>query len=241
MATMVPCRPLLALGFGLAMLGSTSAWAAPDGSDTNRWRAHLGGDLGSWVRQTPWPRYAEGPSGSRDTFGFIGLRRLQLHSGIGHGFRDHLVAGIRLDYEISRGVQRSLDPHAEARAITVGAMPYFTMMFDDKNVVRPYVSLRAGLGGGLLTIVDASPTDRPERSASLLYPILGLDLGAHAFVSSNVSLDGTVSVEHRWEYLRGTTPSSVPEGTPRVSADAGHLSFNRRYVASIGLAVSRWF
>jgi hypothetical protein len=29
----------------------------------------------------------------------------------------------------------------------------------------------------------------------LLYPILGLDLGAHAFMSANVSLDGTVSVE----------------------------------------------
>lgn len=238
---MVALRPVLALAFGLAMLGSSPVQAAPDGSDTNRWRVHLGGELGSWVRQTPWPRYEEGPSGSRDHFGFIGLRRLQLHSGVGRGFRDVLVVGLRMDYEISRAIQRSLHPTAEARAITVNATPYVTLMLDDKNVVRPFVSLRAGLGGGLLTIKEPSPLDRPERSSSLLYPILGLDLGAHAFVSPNVSLDGTVSVEHRWEYLRGTTPSSVPQGTAMVRADAGHLSFNRRYVASIGLAVSRWF
>jgi hypothetical protein len=238
---MVALRPLLALGLGLAMLGSRPAQAAPDGSDTNRWRVHLGGELGSWVRQTPWPRYTEGPSDGRDHFRPIGYQRLQLHSGLGRGFRDVLVVGLRMDYEISRGIQRSLHPTAEARAITVNATPYVTLMFDDKNVVRPFVSLRVGLGGGLLTIRDPSPLDRPERSSSLLYPLFGLDLGAHAFVSSNVSLDGTVSVEHRWEYLRGTTPSTVPEGTAMVRADMGHTSFNRRYVASIGLAVSRWF
>lgn len=230
----------LGVGFGLA-LASPSVHASPDGSDTNRWRAHLGADLGSWVRQTPWPHTANGPTGSRDDFGFIGLRRLQLQGGLGHGFRDRFVAGVRLDYEISRGIQRSLDPSAEARAITVGAMPYLTVMFDDKNVVRPYLSLRAGLGAGLLTIVDPSPIDRPERSSSLLFPGVGLDLGAHAFVSPHVSLDGTVSLDHRWEYLRGTTPSTVPEGTAELRAEAGHVSFNRRLVASIGLSVSRWF
>jgi hypothetical protein len=238
---MVPLRSTLALGLGLAMLGPRVAAAAPDGSDTNRWRAHVGGELGSWVRQVPWPRYETGPSGSRDHFGFIGLRRLQLHTGIGHGFGNRFVAGVRIGYEISRGIQRSLDPSAEARAITVDAMPYFTFMFDEKNVVRPYVSVRAGFGGGLVTLKDPSPLDRPQRSSSLLYPILALDLCAHAFVSSNVSLDGMVSLEHRWEYLRGTTPSTVPQGTAMVEASAGHLSFNRRYVTTIGLAVSRWF
>lgn len=239
---MVGLRSSLALGLGLAMLGpAMSASAYPDGSDTNRWRIHLGGELGSWVRQVPWPRYTEGPSGSHDDFSFIGYRRLQLHSGLGYGFRDRFVAGLRLDYEISRGIQRSLDPDAEARAITMNAMPYVTFMFDDKNVVRPFVSLRAGLGGGLVTIKDPSPIDRPQRAASVLYPIFGLDLGAHAFVSTNVSLDGTVSVEHRWEYLRGTTPTSVADGTAIVSARDGFQSFNRRYVTSIGLAVSRWF
>ncbi|MCX4242677.1 hypothetical protein [Paraliomyxa miuraensis] len=239
---MVSVRSTLALALGaLGALASPSALAAPDGSDTNRYRAHLGADLGSWVRQTPWPRTADGPTGSRDDFGFIGLRRLQLHGGLGHGFRDRFVAGLRLDYEISRGIQRSLDPDAEARAITVGAMPYLTVMFDDKNTVRPYLSMRAGLGAGLLTIVDPSPLDRPERSSSLLFPVMGVDLGAHAFVAPHVSLDGMVSVEHRWEYLRGTTPSTVPEGADQLRADAGHVSFNRRFVTSIGLAVSRWF
>jgi hypothetical protein len=56
-----------------------------------------------------------------------------------------------------------------------------------------------------------------------------------------VSLDGTVSAEHRWEYLRGTTPAGVPEGTAQVRESAGHQSFNRRWTVSIGIAVSRWF
>src|SRR5690606_39576524 len=144
-STMVPARTLaLAVGATLGVvLAAPPVQAAPDGSNTNRWRTHLGAELGSWVRQTPWPRLAGGVTGSRDHFGFIGLRRLQLHTGLGRGFRDRFVAGLRLDYEISRGIQRSLDPGAEARAITVSAMPYLTVMFDDKNVVRPYVSVHA--------------------------------------------------------------------------------------------------
>lgn len=239
---MIRCRRLaLTLGLTAGLLASPPATAAPDGSDTNRWRAHLGADLGSWVRQTPWPRVQQGPSGSRDHFGFIGFRRLNLNMGLGHGFRDRFVAGLRLGYEISRGVQRSLVPEAEARAITVDAMPYLTVMFDDKHVMRPYLTLRAGLGGGLVTILDPSPLDRPERSSSLLMPGLGLDVGTHAFVSSDVSIDGMISLDHRWEYMRGTTPQDVPEGTEQLRRDMGHVSFSRRWNTSIVLAVSRWF
>ena len=79
---MVSLRSTLALGRGLAIIGPASASAAPDGSDTNRFRVHLGGELGSWVRQVPWPRSAEGPSGSRDDFGFIGFHRLQLSHAV---------------------------------------------------------------------------------------------------------------------------------------------------------------
>ena len=120
-------------------------------------------------------------------------------------------------------------------------MPYLTVMFDDKHVTRPYMTLRAGGGGGLLTILDPSPLDRPERSSSLLFPGLGLDVGAHTFVSPDVSIDGMIGVDHRWEYLRGTTPGDVPEGTAMVRDDMGHQSFGRRWNASIVLAVSRWF
>ncbi|MCH9686417.1 MAG: hypothetical protein K0V04_33600 [Deltaproteobacteria bacterium] len=229
------------LGLVVGLLAAPGTVAAEDGSDTNRWRVHLGADLGSWVRQTPWPRVPDRIAGSRDHFGFIGLRRLHLGMGIGHGFRDRFVAGLHLQYEISRGIQRTLAPGAEARAVTVGAMPYFTVMFDRKHVVRPYLSIRAGMGGGLLTVLDPSPLDRPERSSSLLYPLLAFDVGAHAFVSPDVSLDGMLSVEHRWEYLRGTTPSMVPEGTAQIRSEAGHLSFGRRFSTSIVLAVSRWF
>ena len=227
------CRLAPALGLAAGLLVASPVLAAPDGSDTNRWRAHVGADLGSWVRQTPWPRRSEGPAGSRDDFGFIGFSRLRLGLGMGHGFSDRFVAGLRLDYEISRGIQRSLLPDAEARAITLAAMPYLTIMFDTKHVVRPYLSLRAGL--------DPSPLDRPERSSSLLFPGVGADLGAHAFVSPDVSLDGMVSLDHRWEYLRGTTPSGFPDAPDQLEASAGHQAFNRRYNASIVLAVSRWF
>lgn len=214
---------------------------AADGSDTNRWRAHLGADLGSWVRSVPWPRRVGGPSGSRDYLGVLGVRRLGLGTGLGRGFRDRFVAGLRLDYEISRAVQRSLVPSAEARAMTVTAMPYFTVMFDRKHVVRQYLSVRAGMGGGLLTVTDPSPLDRPERSSSLLFPAIGLDVGAHAFVSSDVSLDGSVGLEHRWEYMRDTTPGTIPDGAAQLERDAGHRRFGRRFNASIVVAVSRWF
>lgn len=224
----------------LGGLGVCTSAAADDGSDTNRWRAHLGADLASWVRSVPWPRRVGGPIGSRDYLGIVGVRRLRLGTGIGHGFRDRFVAGLRLDYEISRGVQRSLVPNAEARAITVTATPYLTMMFDRKHRVRPYLSVRAGMGGGLLTVRDPSPLDRPERSSSLLFPTFGLDMGAHAFVSPDVSLDGSVGFDHRWEMMRDTSPG-LPGDTGDLAGDAGHRPFGRRTNASIVLAVSRWF
>lgn len=230
---------MLAVAVGLGVPGL--AQAAPDGSDTNRWRAHIGADLGSWVRQTPWPRQPDRIAGSRDHFGFIGFRRLRLGLGMGRGFGDLFVAGVRLDYEISRGIQRSLAPDGEARAITIAATPYLTVMSDPKHVVRPFVSLRLGAGAGLLTVLEPSPLDRPERSSSLLFPQFGVDLGAHAFVSPDVSLDGMLSVDHRWEYLRGTTPSGLPDDAIQFERQAGHQSFSRRFNTSIVLAVSRWF
>lgn len=237
---MVPWRHA-AVVLGLTTcLGAPSSARAEDGSDTNRWRAHLGADLASWVRSVPWPRRIGGPSGSRDYLGVIGVRRLRLGTGIGHGFRDIFIAGLRLDYEISRGIQRSLVPDAEARAVTITATPYLTMMFDPKHRVRPYVSVRAGLGGGLLTVRDPSPLDRPERSSSLLYPTFGIDMGAHAFVSPDVSLDGSVGLSHRWEQMRDTSPD-LAGVTADLEDGAGHRPFGRRYNASIVLAVSRWF
>lgn len=239
------CRLLAVLGLAalLATVWGTAgpAHAAPDGSDTDRWRAHVGTDLGSWVRQTPWPRQPDAIATSRDYFGFIGFRRFRLGLGLGHGFGERFVAGLRLDYEISGGIARSLVPDGKARAISMAATPYITVMFDRKNVVRPFLSFRAGGGGGLLTVQDLSPLDRPSRSSSLLFPMVGVDLGAHAFVSPEVSLDGMVSVDHRWEYLRGQTPSSVPAGHAQFERDAGHQSFSRRFNTSLVLAVSRWF
>ena len=80
-------------------------------------------------------------------------------------------------------------------------------------------------------------------------PTLGLGLGAHAFVTEDVSIDGLFTVDHRWEYARlkgglsGATELAIEPTTDPdlVSMQAGHRPFGRRFTIALGIAVSRWF
>jgi len=111
------------------------------------------------------------------------------------------------------------------------------------------VMVRGGVGGALVALDGSSPIDRPRAAMSLLTPSVGIGVGAHAFVSHEVSVDGYFGVDHRWEYMRlrggfdGTTDlvGEPPSDEAELEMRAGHHPFGRRMHMALGIAVSRWF
>lgn len=213
----------------------------PPKSDLDRWRAHLAVDLVGWVRHAPWPREGSGPVGPSDGIGVPGGSRFALGFGIGHGFADRLVVGLNLEYEATRGLQRTAqEPESDPRAMGFSAMPYVEVMLVRKAMVRPYVSARLGIGGSTVTSDGSSPAEnRPGDALSLLYPSFGLGLGAHGFVTREVSIDGSVHVDHRWEFAR--LPGPLPDPAQVQLDDVRHNAFGRRFTATLVFGVSRWF
>jgi hypothetical protein len=233
-----------------------TAAAASDDDDVSdsgvlvdRWRVHLEADLASWTRQAPWPRDAAQSPGTRDVIGFIGFRRFGFGFGFGRGFRDTIVVGVRGTYEISRGVQRTPFPVDGPRAVEGHLQPYLEFLFVQKHIVRPFAMVRAGIGGALVALDGGSPVDRPEASATLITPSVGVGLGAHAFVNDVVSIDGLFTVDHRWEYMRlkgglqgaGDIVATPPASPEELQMRAGHQPFGRRVTVALGIAFSRWF
>lgn len=216
-------------------------------SDLNRFRAHLGLDLVGLIRQTPWPRFGAGPVGPRDDAAALGYRRLGLGFGLGRGFADVVVIGVNFEYEITRGLTRTpWEPERSPKAIGFSALPYAEFMMARHKLVRPFFMVRAGVGGSIVTTDGSSPLEhRAGDTLSLLHPSIGAGLGAHAFLSPDVSLDGMVSFDHRWEYARGPRalpdPSSATMDTTAFVRGGRHDAFGRRFHATLGLAVSRWF
>jgi len=217
-------------------------------SDLDRFRAHFGLDLVGWVRQTPWPRFVEGAPGPRDDAAALGYRRFGLGFGLGHGFADAVVVGVRFEYELTRNLQRTPGEAERApKALGFSAMPYLEIMLARREAfVRPYFMVRGGVGGSIVTTDGSSPLENQLGSTfSLLHPSLGAGLGAHAFITPEVSLDGAFTVDHRWEYARGPgalpNPEAVAMGIEPVQRRGRHDAFGRRFSSALVLSISRWF
>ena len=258
MIAMVRPRPRVLASLAVAScvaLAPATATATDDddvsdsGVLVNRWRVHLEVDLASWTRQAPWPRDAALSPGTRDVIGFIGFRRFGFGFGFGRGFRDTIVVGVRGSYEISRGVQRTPFPVEGPRAVEGHLQPYVEFLFVQKHIVRPFAMVRGGIGGALVALDGGSPVDRPDASATLITPSIGIGLGAHAFVNDVVSIDGLFTVDHRWEDMRlkgglsgaGDLVADAPASPEELQMRAGHQPFGRRLTVALGIAVSRWF
>jgi len=216
-------------------------------SDLDRFRVHLGLDLATWVRQTPWPRSSPGATGPSDDLAFPGYRRAGFGFGIAHGFADAVVVGLRIDYEATWGLHRTPQPAEHApRSLGLSAMPYVEIMMVRQGPVRPFVMVRSGIGGSTITTDSSSPLQSSVGGTlSLLYPTLGAGLGAHAFVTPEISIDSSVTVDHRWEYARQSgpapDPAAVAMGDESVAGRGRHDAFGRRLSTSLVFSVSRWF
>lgn len=217
-------------------------------SSLDRFRVHLGYDLANWLRQTPWPRFGgEDTVGPRDDAAVLGYRRMGIGFGLGHGFGDRIVTGLHFQYELTRGIQRTLQPAERSpRALGFAVMPYVEFMMMRRGTVRPYVMARAGIGGSIVTADGSSPLQRRAGDTlSLLMPSVGVGMGAHAFVSRDVSLDGAVTIDHRWEFARAPgslpDPAAVAMGQEAITTRGRHGAFGRRLNTALVLSVSRWF
>jgi hypothetical protein len=185
MLSRFPTLASWAVGVGLA-LASTTASAAPNPTLLDKKvRIHAGTDFFSFSHFNP-----DGGGEGINQLGFgigrsTGLDRglSFLNAGVvslGAGaviLQGRAVVGGQIAFTVD-----GIDVGNDGGTLIVGRFtPYFNWMFGPFGRVRPWIGLRVGLGGSALHDEDAV--------ARTIYPIVGLQGGAHIFLVDAVSLD----------------------------------------------------
>ena len=72
----------------------------------------------------------------------------------------------------------------------------------------------------------------------MLYPLIGIGIGTHVFLSEEVSFDAMVGVEHRWNVRR----QEQTMRTPLEDVEIGRWQLlDTSLSAAVTFGFSRWF
>jgi hypothetical protein len=199
-------------------------------------RVRFGGELevAYWRGAITWHEQPDQLRLRTDALGVIGWRRIPLSLGLGYGFGEHLLVGVRFDV--------ALDPRWSAKVVTLeGAVgPYVEILLPRARDVRPFVLLRAAVGGTRTFVRDGHDVDTFEtRGRASLYPLVALGLGAHAFISDELSFDATVALEHRWNFRTGARAGSSSDIA--LEHARGLELHDTTLGVGLSLGLSRWF
>ena len=193
-----------------ALLSTTALAAAPNPTLEDKIiRIHAGTDFLSFSHYNP-------DGGSNDGINFIGFgvgrpTGLDRNAG-GPGFggfvglgtvafgagaillNGHIALGGELAFTVD-GIDVGEDT---SNTLVLGRFtPYFNYMFGPFGRVKPWVGLRVGLGGSAVhgdTIdILGMPVDGVYRT---IYPIVGVNGGAHIFVADSVSVDLGITFDY---------------------------------------------
>lgn len=179
------------------MLVTTAAHAAPNPTLTDKKvRIHVGTDVFSWTHFNP-----DGAADNTNLLGF-GIGR---PTGIDRG-GDLVAAGLTpgvlsigagavilggravVGGQLAFTVDGVLPENDDSFAVIAGrGIPYFNWMFGPFGRWRPFIGLRAGIGGA--AVHDQDDASGEEFVINTIYPIVGVQGGAHAFVADSVSID----------------------------------------------------
>ncbi len=193
-----------AIAFIATALVSTTALAAPNPTLEDKIvRIHAGTDFLSFSHFNPDGGDDDGinmigfgvgrPTGlDRGTAGFVGLGTIAFGAGA-ILLNGHIAVGGELAFTVD-GLNVGDDPSA---TLVLGRFtPYFNYMFGPFGRIKPWVGLRFGMGGSALhgqTDVFGMTVDSVSRT---IYPIVGLNGGAHIFVADSVSVDLGITFDY---------------------------------------------
>lgn len=217
----------------LVFTATTGAEAADyPGDIAGKGRAHFDLESVYWVGAITLPKNGAQLKIRNDAFGVFGYRRVPVGLGLAYGASERIVVGARIDF--------SADPHDDDGTATVtiraAVSPYVELMFMRDRHVRPFVHLRAGVGGGR-TFVRRGERSLESAGESIVYPTVGVGAGAHVFLSEEVSFDALLSLDHRWNVRR----SEGTEATPSDITPGRWNLLDTSVSAGLMLGFSRWF
>jgi hypothetical protein len=138
---------------------------------------------------------------------------------------------------LARSIERSDDAtdgvNDDATTRFIGTFtPYLEILPIPEGRVLPFILVRTGITGGTTMIRDG---DTWTRVGSIL-PLVGVGVGAHAFVTKVVSIDFGATFDYRWVYSRGTIGGP---GNPGQSA--GWYRIGQSFTLAALLGLTTWF
>jgi hypothetical protein len=127
-----------------------------------------------------------------------GLSRPLLGFGLGWVVGERAVLGAKLALTVDAFGLEDDDP-----AVFVGGrfIPYFHWMFLPGALARPYMEVRAGIGGAS-SFADAAAGGRVRNH--VIYPLVGAGLGVHLFPHDRFSLDLGLDADYLAPFVRTT-------------------------------------
>jgi hypothetical protein len=218
--------------------GSPSATRADppvQGDVEQRWRFGVDLDLLYWrgVFTRPDRTHLELDDSS---FGVIGYQRVPVTLAFSYAFRDWFLCGARLGIEVEpyqpKDAPILVDVHGNLG-------PFIELLFLRRREVRPFVYFDSGVA-----ISETFVALRQEKyvydlqGARTLYPFVGVGLGAHAFLTDDLSFDAMIVGRHRWVYANRIL---TEPGSEEVSQATGYRLQSGTLVVSLAIGLSRWF
>lgn len=225
-----------------ALLVATAAHAAPNPTLTNKKvRIHVGTDVFSWSHFNP-----DGSAQNVNVVGFgigrpTGIDRggaLEVF-GLTPGVLSIGAAGVILGGRAVIGGQVAFTIDGiipeDSDSVTVIAgrgIPYFNWMFGPFGRWRPFLGVRLGVGGAALHNED--DTTGVDVVTNTIYPIVGVQGGAHAFVADSVSIDLGVTFDYAAPFSKVNCDPDCPDEEFEKVGDWLNLA-----IFNVGL--SAWF
>lgn len=192
-------------------------------------RARIAFDLEAlYLQGTVLTPQAQGELWVRDQeAGVFGYRRIPGGLSASFALNEWLAIGGRFDWAV--------EPRGENVTIRGGFSPFAQVFFARDRNVRPfaYVRMGAGRSNTLSTADDGVRAVGPRT----WYPMLGVGLGAHVFVTETISFDAKLGFDQRWNLARPLAPADGSTDTPSASWRYQDTTLS----TSIAVGFSQWF
>jgi len=218
---------------GVLLLGPAVANAKPapmPGSGDVAGRARVAFDLEAvyWQGTLLTPE-AQGELWLRDqTAGVFGYRRIPGGLSAAFALNEWVALGGRLDWAVE---PRSRD----TSTIRAGFSPFAQVFFARDRNVRPFGYLRLGVGRSN-TLRGAEDGIRAVGPRTW-YPTWGAGLGAHVFITENISFDAKAGIDQRWNLVRPLAPA----GSEPDAASASWRYRDTTISTTFAVGFSQWF
>lgn len=221
----------------VASTPSTAAAAPPSdhepGDVLERPRVFFDAQMLYWQGTLLSPGSAQGAWARRESLGVLGYRRVPIGIGAGYALREHVMLGARID--------AAIEPRAGGTVGIRGELsPYVEFLFARQQAVRPFAIIRAGLGRSHAFQKNEEEDAIQAVGPMTWYPMFGVGVGAHAFITDVVSFDAMLTLDHRWNFARPLAAADAEISEQGVTPTTWHYR-DGTLTTALTFGFSSWF